>query len=842
MTMKKRNIYLLAFFIPIMIFFLMAFLAKYIPFYDEVFQVFDARHQYPGFYTELMTKLREGNLFFSFNGGLGFNFLGTITYYLMSPLNLLMVFFDAKSLSLFFMVTIYLRIGLSGLTMAIYLNNQKNKKDIWVITFSVIFALMGFLSGYYYNFMWIDSIIMLPLILLGIDKLVNDKKVFLYIFSLTLGIIFNYYIGVMLCIFSLIYFIYKIFSEEDISYIPVIKRFIISSLVVGLLSLFILIPTYYSLLIGKAKIYGTDWMNYFEFNKNYYSFFYKLTPASYHIDHQSYGPAMIYSSLFSLALVILFFFNNKFKLREKIVVAIILIFYYFCFSYNLLDYGWQLFQKPIWWQSRYSFTFSTFLIIIAFKNIVNIDNLKLNKAIKLVIIWIMSILFIMGAILVLKDVGPSNYNSSAYFFLIFSIMIFAQMIYFIDDKSTYWYLIVLVVLELSINSYNGLIKTTFKNNKVDLEQKIVSSEKSLNYIKNIDNDFYRMEFINLNTTNDGMLHNYHGINIFTSARNQKTIDFLEFKMELDVDSGCGVKFKSYNPALLSLLNVKYLIGDVDYYPLCFENDDKNVHENPFPLGLGFMVNEKIKDLTLLDDDLNNNLDSIYSAFIDKDVSFIKYIDNTDLIDEEVNVIKSFNGLRNFYHRDKEQFDSYITLNYTADGNYILLPDDVFKRADKIYIDGNLYKKNNGNFIHLKKGQSIKVTYKISDTTINQDDLYFYLFDLNKYEEAVKELNSIFKINTKSKNLIEGKVDVTNDKNILFTSIPYEDGLSIKVNGKNAKPIKLLDTFVGLELEEGQNHIIINYFPKGLGVGLIISGLTFLGLICYYIASKKEVFK
>ena len=148
------------------------------------------------------------------------------------------------------MVTIYLRIGLSGLTMAIYLNNQKNKKDIWVITFSVIFALMGFLSGYYYNFMWIDSIIMLPLILLGIDKLVNDKKVFLYIFSLTLGIIFNYYIGVMLCIFSLIYFIYKIFSEEDISYIPVIKRFIISSLVVGLLSLFILIPTYYSLLIG----------------------------------------------------------------------------------------------------------------------------------------------------------------------------------------------------------------------------------------------------------------------------------------------------------------------------------------------------------------------------------------------------------------------------------------------------------------------------------------------------------------------------------------------------------------------------------------------------------------
>lgn len=812
------------------------------PIFEEVYQVFDARHQYPGFYIELLTKLKEGNLFFSFNGGLGFNFLGTITYYLMSPLNLLIIFFNAKSLSYFFMLIIYLRIGLSGLTMGIYLNNQKNKKTIWVITFSVIFALMGFLGGYYYNFMWIDSIIMLPLILLGIDKLIENNTVSFYITSLTLGIIFNYYIGVILCIFSVIYFIYKIFTKNNINYIKVIKTFIFSSLTVGLLSTFVLLPTYYALMAGKAKIYGTDWMNYFQFNKNYYSFFYKLTPASYHINHQAYGPAMVYSSLFAVALVILFFFNKKFKLKEKIVVAAILLFFYLSFSFNLLDYGWQLFQRPIWWQSRYSFTFSTFLIIIAYKNIININYLKIKTSIKFIIIWIFTILVTLSAFFVLKDVGTNNYNISVYFFLVFSIIIFSQYFFLYNDKNTYWYIILLVVLELCLNTYNGLSKTTYNNHKTELENKIVATEKSVNYIKENDEDFYRMEFIDLNTTNDGMLLNYHGINIFTSTRNQNTIDFLEYKLEVDVDSGCGVKLKSYHPALLSLLNIKYLIGDIDYHEKIFDNGKYNVYKNNYPLGLGFMANEKIKYLDLKSDFVNENLEEIFSAILDKEVSFIKYIDNTDLIDEEINVKKKYNGLRNFYYRDNNTLPASISLNYTADKDYLIFPDNVFSKAKNITIDNKSYKKNKGNYIYLSKGQKLKVTYEIKESTVNQDDLYFHLFDLEEYSNTMKEIDSIMEINNKSKHLIEGYINVKEDKKILFTSIPYEDGLKVKVNNEYIKPIKLLDTFIGLELNAGDNNIVFEYTPPGLIVGLTISGLTLLSILSYYIIVKKEVFK
>lgn len=820
-------------------FFIVSIIAEYIPLFDEIYQVFDARHQYPGFYTELINRLKEGHLFFSFNGGLGFNFLGTLTYYLMSPLNILSIFFKAENLTYFFFIIIYIRIGLSGLTMAIYLNNQKENKQIWTIVFSVIFALMGFLSSYYYNFMWIDSIIMLPLILLGIDKIINKKNALLYIVSLSLAIIFNYYIGVIICIFSVIYFIYKILSAENNNYLTTIKLFIISSLICGLLASFILIPTYYALIVGKAEIYGSSWMNYFEFSKNTYSFFYKLTPASYQLGDQAYGPAMVYSTLLVLALVITFFYNKKFTLKEKIVVGSILLFYYLSFSINLLDYGWQLFQRPIWWQSRYSFTFSTFMIIIAYKNMVNIERLEIKNLTRIKIIGITSLIFVISAFFVFNDLDLSKLETSAYFFLAFSVLLFAQIIYLLGDQKLSWYFIALLSLELILNTYNNLEKTNFNNSYSSLKKEVISYKNPVEYIKSVDNDFYRMEFIKLHTTNDGMLFNYKGINFFNSTRNQNTMDFLEHKMNVDVDSGCGVKLKSYNPALMSLLNVKYLIGEIDYYPII--NDQyPNIHQNPYPLGIGFMVNRNSLGLPLFDGLINRNLDNIFSAFIDKEVSFIKYLDSNIYIDEFENVTTSINGLKKQFSKKDQNKESYVALNYISDGDYLILPDEVFEDYSEILIDDKKYEKNSSNFIYLKKDQKLRVKYLIKDSSISEDAFYFHLFDLKIYSDTMQEINSFLEINKNSNHLLEGTVTVSKDRNVLFTTIPFEKGMIIKANGKIIKPVKIFDTFIGLELEPGEHLITFDYIPQGLKLGIFISSLTVISLISYYILKKREV--
>ena len=92
--------------------------------------------------------------------------------------------------------------------MCFYLRSKKISNKL-VVLFSVIYALMGYTATYYYNYIWIDSIIMLPLVVYGIDKLIETNKPLVYIITLTITIITNYYIGYMICIFSLIYYIYN---------------------------------------------------------------------------------------------------------------------------------------------------------------------------------------------------------------------------------------------------------------------------------------------------------------------------------------------------------------------------------------------------------------------------------------------------------------------------------------------------------------------------------------------------------------------------------------------------------------------------------------------------------
>ena len=76
--------------------------------------------------------------------------------------------------------------------------------------------------------------------------------------------------------------------------------------------------------------------------------------------------------------------------EEKKATMVFILFFLLSISFNLIDYAWQLFQKPIWYPNRYIFTFSFLLIIIAMKEFINIEkniNIKIN--ILLIVIYIL---------------------------------------------------------------------------------------------------------------------------------------------------------------------------------------------------------------------------------------------------------------------------------------------------------------------------------------------------------------------------------------------------------------------------------------------------------------------
>ena len=186
------------------------------PFGENQVAVIDMYHQYYPFISELHEKLQNGgSLLYSWNGGLGTNFLALMSYYAASPLYFLTIFVPDAWLMEAVTLIILIKIGLAGAFMAVYLRGMHGRCDLATVAFSSMYALCAYVLGYYWCLMWLDAVAILPLCILGLNRLIDRGSFKLYTISLAALMITNYYIGGMICIF--IFFIFRscIFPGED---------------------------------------------------------------------------------------------------------------------------------------------------------------------------------------------------------------------------------------------------------------------------------------------------------------------------------------------------------------------------------------------------------------------------------------------------------------------------------------------------------------------------------------------------------------------------------------------------------------------------------------------------
>ena len=205
-----------AFVIPMVIMLLIFVQRGIFPFGEETFLRTDMYHQYAPFFSEFQYKLTHGgSLLYSWDVGMGVNFSALYAYYLASPFNWLLILCPKGLVIEFMTCQIVFKIGLSGLTMAYYLRKHCRTRDFGVAFFGIFYALSGYMAAYSWNIMWLDCIILFPLIVLGLEHLVKDGKGMLYCITLGLSILSNYYISIMTCIFMVLYFIALLVLDEE---------------------------------------------------------------------------------------------------------------------------------------------------------------------------------------------------------------------------------------------------------------------------------------------------------------------------------------------------------------------------------------------------------------------------------------------------------------------------------------------------------------------------------------------------------------------------------------------------------------------------------------------------
>ena len=95
---------------------------------------------------------------------------------------------------------------------------------------------------------------------------------------------------------------------------------------------------------------------------------------------------------------------------------------------------------------------------------------------------------------------------------------------------------------------------------------------------------------------------------------------------------------------------------------------------------------------------------------------------------------------------------------------------------------------------------------------------------NAYNELSK---NEFNIASFKNDQIIGTVDAKEDKTLLYTSIPFDEGWKIKINGKQTEKIKVLNSLIGVKVPKGKSKIEMSYTPPKLIEGIIISIISLI---------------
>lgn len=845
MKNKKIFSYLLAFIIPMLIMVLLYMIVGIYPFGSKTVLTVDLQNQYVEFFSAFKDIVQNGgNIFYSFSKTLGGNMYGLICYYLLSPFNIILLLFSkANIIDAVFLINV-LKIGFCGLTSFIYFDKTFKYKTSVSFMFSICYSLMAYNIVYSQNIMWLDGVIWLPIVFLGIDKLLNKKPILFFI-SLIISIFSNYYIGYMTCIASLIYFIYKLYLKNNYKFSikkdikEILYFFKYTLLSVGVTAI-IIIPSIFSLLTGKVSSSLSEFIP-----KQTYAFFDLLSKfylGSFKNSDLSGGTPIVYVSVIMIFLLFLYFINKKIDYKEKKASAILLSVFFISFTFYSVDLIWHTFQHPAGFSYRYSFIFDFVLLIIAYKSYININKIDKDKLFKFLVI----------SFIITIAVDKFVYTQQSFYKIIGTfvlLLIYSLYLYYRKNKNLNIFIIILVVIEMFINSLLVVVNIKYfsRNEYVDF---VNNYSEIIDSIKKDDSSFYRLESETNYSTNDPMLLNYNGISHFSStyeSKNNKLLgDYLGIFNRFYITNYLGS-----TPVTNSLFNIKYVLSkrNLPYYQLLKAENNINLYKNDYYLPFMFMVDGNVIDMKLSKLEPFNNQNLILNTMTNTN----KNVFENNNFNITLNNVKQNEKVTKYkeYKKVNLNRDASITfdINVEYDGLlYAYISSDYNKKVD-ILLNGesiidteeeNSYRYNILELGNYKKGDKVSLEIILLEDDLKITDYVFSTFNETEFKEKINLLNSndSFKIEEFKTNYIKGKINVSDSNQILYTSIPVDNGWNIYIDGRKVEYDVIMDTFIGLTLDSGEHTIEFEYIPRGFTSGMCVSMLS-IALFGYAIYSERK---
>lgn len=832
-----------------------------VAFGNYIFLDGDGFEIFPTVTQAITNSILSGNSpFFSWSASMGMNTSGLLAAFgeifsITFWLSLLLPTHNA----LVFLLSMTIKVGLACMTFQILSVKHFNSNKLLSLIISQCYGLCAFqVSMNICNPIWMDALWLLPLIIYFIHEFLGNDTFLPLIICYGYLFITSFYMGYIVGIFSFLYMICLICSNKDYMEPQKLKtiaaRYISSVILAAGLSAFLLLPAAYfifthsisdALPLKALTINPLDVLNqlFIGANNSADSFF-----------------PYIYCGVLCALTAPLYFANKNIDKRTRIADGVLLIVMLISCLVTPLYLFWHAFDAPDGWGFRFAFLISFILCKFASKELKYISELKKNILFTLIPIYA---LLYFGMIFMQRKYNEQyQSNDIAYLFIncaflvLITVLLIAYQKYQSDVKNlkTVSALMILIIsVELILNGYASFYHnpvTRPENYTSCYNQWINTTKDSVALIDSIEtDDFFRIGSIGDYSYNSDAYFNYAGNSDFGTMENpvlKSTLRKLGIYTSPRITLNAG-----YTDFTNMLLGIKYTINHAPYTKYSYEMNPVNtITSVDSYIGTGFLVNTDTADFSLTSDNPFICMNSLASALTGESVILFDNIPQEKLSFTEEGIVLSETENGKLMTATLSGEPNYLMVNVPNDGkqpyinfafddsSYIYYNVPLIKGGSEninfqngyltvSYVKPMIY-QDGGYTVALEMNDSTVPTFNLP--TINAATYNKETFDQLKSKLSQNKLNII-----KYKNgYVHGTINCPEDNNLLFTSIPNEKGWKIYVNGSQV-PVKALinDTFIGVELNKGQNDIEFKYRTPMLGIGTIVSLISLFITILLY---------
>lgn len=859
--LKKRKYGLLAACLAALIAFFI-FVASQRLFGRYSFLTSDLRSQYIHFIKLFLRSLfGEGTLDYTFEVGMGTPTIPLYAFYCLSPFNLIyLLIADVSTASA---VVVILKYALAAYAFWWFEQRILRQDNAVSAVFAVCYALSGYSAAFYYNIIYTDGIYMLPVLVTLVVGYVKNgswrRLVLAYAYQFIVMFYSGYIIGIFSFLILLLAMVWE-YEKDWKKYLTGLLRFMGCVVWAALIGAAVLLPTAGYLLgnsVDDVSSFKALQLTLLDIYNNLFLGEMQSVDVIF---------PLIYSGIMVLFLVPVYFLKRQISAKEKILFAVPLIFLIVCSLWQPLYILMHGFNAPNYFGFKFSYFYSFLLLAVSCRVW---ELSKETCAWKYYALAVTNIILYYAMYLLQKNTLAEEMQSSsilgwelnAFFLVLYAAMLSHRKAKTDKKKILQKVLLITMCAELLLNGYLYNVRQGYAI--VDFKDVIQLTDRLLaGALEQIRQDEqlrgerkgFRIQCTDIDSPGASASYGYRGLGYFSTVENRRLRDAL-FRLGYYTNTSLCADYGG-TAVTRMLFSQDYMI----HFYLYQQESAALVERNEECLSLGFMVSEGVKEYGIQSDDPFENQNLLLQSMIGEGAAcFLPY--NGEILLQSDNMIMTMdeNGLKYLIGMDDPELNKgSISFTMEADSSlplYAYFSEDIAIRND---LSPRLVSGSSGDggwfatdilscprVFAMEKNEAGQYEADIimNEKTLNNyffNNFYFYYLD----EERLREIYGILskyqmEITGMRGDRIEAVVTVKEDRTVLFTSIPYDDGWKVSVDGERIETFPVLDgAFLAVELTPGEHTLEFTYDSGINRIGWILSVIGLLTYIAFILKGER----